>query len=102
MPKLDIKILNQVKKLYNKYLVTKSLVKIVNTTPNIIAPKAFNALQELFNDPIENFKFEAVSVLVEIVKAKPSLVKEALNILKTLIRNANYVKFDTVQCLKSE
>ncbi|MFV0251344.1 MAG: hypothetical protein AB8U53_06970, partial [Rickettsia aeschlimannii] len=60
-----------------------------------IAPKAFNALQELFNDPI-------VSVLVEIVKAKPSLVKEALNILKTLIRNANYVKFDTVQCLKSE
>ncbi|WP_158309850.1 hypothetical protein [Rickettsia sibirica] len=87
MPNLDIKILNQVKKLYNKYLVTKSLVKIVNTTPNI-APKAFNALQELFNDPIENFKFEAVSVLVEIVKAKPSLVKEALNILKTLIRNA--------------
>ncbi len=81
MPNLDIKILNQVKKLYNKYLVTKSLVKIVNTTPNI-APKAFNALQELLNDPIENFKFEAVSVLVEIVKAKPSLVKEALNILK--------------------
>ncbi|MFV9936244.1 MAG: hypothetical protein AB8U84_03180 [Rickettsia endosymbiont of Haemaphysalis japonica] len=39
---------------------------------------------------------------MEIVKAKPSLVKAALNILKTLIRNANYVKFDTVQYLKSE
>ncbi|WP_266234834.1 hypothetical protein [Rickettsia rhipicephali] len=35
MPNLDIKILNQVKKIIQQILlVTKSLVKIVNTTPN--------------------------------------------------------------------